>query len=82
MTLEPEGAEAQEPEEGDWVTEDHVTFCQHEYPRAWQHRVVVPKDQDYKTVLRARMEMDEFWPNVWFVSDHGNWHPMNLEEGK
>lgn len=23
--------------------------------------------------IRDRMEREKFWPNVWWVSDHGNW---------
>jgi hypothetical protein len=32
--------------------------------------------------VRAYMERTQFWPNVWFISDHGNAHLMDLSEGK
>jgi len=66
--------EPTEPEEGDWVTEDHRTFVSHGSPR---DRFTVPDGYDWETVLtvlRARMDADRFWPNVWFISDHGNAH--------
>lgn len=27
--------------------------------------------------LRAEMERQKFFPNVWFISDHGNSHLMS-----
>lgn len=30
--------------------------------------------------IRARMEADNFYPNVWYVSDHGNTRLVNLDE--
>lgn len=23
--------------------------------------------------IKQRMEKEQFWPNIWWVSDHGNW---------
>lgn len=37
---------------------------------------------DHKAALRAYMERTQFWPNCWFISDHGNAHLMDLSEGK
>ena len=28
--------------------------------------------------IRAWMETEQYWPNVWTVSDHGNIHPHAL----
>ena len=27
---------------------------------------------DVEVAIKAKMEADRFWPNVWIVSDHGN----------
>lgn len=32
--------------------------------------------------IKAYMVKTEFWPNVWFISDHGNAHLIDLSEGK
>jgi len=32
--------------------------------------------------VRQYMERSQFWPNCWFISDHGNAHLMDLSEGK
>ncbi len=32
--------------------------------------------------IKAYMVATQFWPNVWFISDHGNAHLMDLTEGK
>jgi len=37
---------------------------------------------DHKAALRAYMERTQFWPNVWFISDHGNAHLITLTEDK
>jgi hypothetical protein len=29
-------------------------------------------------MLRAAMDADQYWPDAWFVSDHGNSHRLNL----
>jgi hypothetical protein len=37
----------------------------------------------FKTVeaaVKAYMDQDQFWPNCWFISDHGNAHIMKLTE--
>jgi hypothetical protein len=53
-----------EPEEGDITTEDHTRWFQ-------DGRLYFEGDE---AGLKARMDADKFWPNVWFISDHGNAH--------
>jgi hypothetical protein len=31
------------------------------------------EQDDAKEFIRDRMNEEKFWPNVWWVSDHGNW---------
>jgi len=62
--------EPEEPCTGDWVTEDFRTFWQHDYPR--QCRLEVEGD-DWAVELYERMQLDSFWPDVWSLSDHGNY---------
>lgn len=65
-----------EPEEGDWVTYDHSNF----YEYGTNRRVLyVDPDATTKEMwgrIRLKMNADSFFPNVWFVSDHGNAHLM------
>ena len=63
-------AEPTEPEECDWITEDHKTFVEHGSPRV---RFDVEPDIDWRISVNYRMDKDQFWPNVWSLSDHGNW---------
>ncbi len=62
------------PEEGDWLTNDHQSFTQGE-------RTVLTLERDlteaemWANILQA-MSAQNFFPNVWFVSDHGNYHLM------
>ncbi len=30
--------------------------------------------------IRTYMDKEKFYPNVWYLSDHGNWTLINLEE--
>ena len=70
---EDENDEPSEPGEGDITTEDHLTFYQYgrEYLR-------VDDGDDYKQALIIKMQTDQFFPNVWFISDHGNAHLIEL----
>jgi len=35
-------------------------------------------DDDHVAAVRAYMDRAQFWPNCWFISDHGNAHLMDL----
>lgn len=70
-------AEPTEPEEGDYTTADHCKFYQYD-------KLVVeckPED-DHVAAVRAHMEKEQFWPSVWFISDHGNAHLIDMSEEK
>lgn len=77
---EPEEEVNTEPviEEEDWITSDHVTFTRHGASTRNPRNVVrVPEGQDWRDVLAARMREEGFFPNVWFISDHGNAHLLS-----
>lgn len=66
------------PEEGDYTTGDHSKFYQY-------HKLVVTVDIDATTdemwgELDDHMDANQYWPNVWFISDHGNAHLMSRPE--
>ncbi len=67
------GFEDSEPSEDDYTTGDHVHFYQN-----GKLAFTVPADGDHVAALRAHMEQEQFWPNCWFVSDHGNAHLIDL----
>lgn len=61
-----------DPEAGDIGTEDHHTFYQ--YGKLW---LETPAEMDWSQVaiaVRKKMETENFSPNVFFISDHGNAH--------
>ena len=64
-----------EPEEGDITTEDHRHFYQY-----GKLVLTVGEDVDHKPALREFMKREKFWPNCWFISDHGNAHLIDLSE--
>lgn len=57
-----EEEEPGEPEEGDITTHDEERWFQ-------DGKLYFTGD---RKGLRARMDVDGFWPNVWVISDHGN----------
>lgn len=67
--------EPREPEEGDITTEDYRKFYQ--YGRIY---LQVGRDADWRKSVNRQMKKDGFFPNVWFISDHGNAHLMILED--
>jgi len=58
------------PEEGDITTEDHENWFQ--YGKLYY--------TGNETGLKAKMEEDQFFPNVWFISAHGNAHLITLDK--
>lgn len=39
--------------------------------------------REHDDAIRAiaeNMEAEQFWPNVWSVSDHGNWSLLNMSK--
>ena len=60
--------EPDEPEEDDITTTDH----QHWYQSG---KLYFTGDEEG---LMRKMNQDNFWPDVWFISDHGNAHRITL----
>lgn len=79
---EPEEEEEEEPEdapeEGDLFTEDYRKFYECGKTSCFEVRlgrgavVEVEEGEDWKTAVSEYMDTQQFWPNVWQVSDHGN----------
>lgn len=57
-----------EPEEGDLTTEDHTNVYQD------GKLVLRTTPETFDQDVKAYMEKEQFWPNSWFISDHGNAH--------
>jgi hypothetical protein len=67
-----------EPQEEDLVTDDHRRF----YRFGMTNRrpaVEVGEDEPWEPAVRAYMEREGFFPNVWWISDHGNAHRLDLD---
>jgi hypothetical protein len=89
-----EDAEPTEPEEGDLTTTDHKVFYQDgrkaleydpEHKSAYAYlngAKFLGRFDSVNAAIRAYMDRVQFWPNCWFISDHGNAHLMDLSEGK
>lgn len=63
-----------EPSPDDWVTEDHRTFYQYDRPV-----LRLAGDETLPEMWKAidkAMTRAKHYPNVWFLSDHGNMHLM------
>jgi hypothetical protein len=81
-TDEPAG-----PDEGDYVTSDYILWYEHGTNRLLlrtqcppEHDFDAPAD-DWKEQVRAHMDAEQFRPDAWLVSDHGNAHRIDLGEG-
>jgi hypothetical protein len=83
-----EAVENAGPQDSDITTQDHVRFWQ-------DGRIVLEQQQngnwfspligktigqgDWKWAVREWTEIDSYYPNIWFISDHGNAHLIDLE---
>ncbi len=61
------------PEEGDYTTKDYKAFYQ--FGRL---AVLVPTGSTWEQMVEAHMNRERFWPNVWFLSDHGNYRLIGV----
>lgn len=72
--IETYDEEPQEPEEGDLITYDHREIYQD------GRLVLETTPETFERDVRAFMDREQFWPDVWFISDHGNAHLLSLGE--
>jgi hypothetical protein len=74
--VEPE-SDSDQIEEGDITTEDGVRFYQN--GKLWLECKPDEID-DSCAMVKAKMECENFFPNVWMISDHGNAIPFDLDD--
>lgn len=89
-----EGAETEEepdePQEGDITTSDHANFY-HDGKLRFQvldddggYRLWIGSDRrpgkfdTIESAVKAYMDIEQFWPDCWYISDHGNAHKMDI----
>lgn len=73
--MSPEGTKHEARDEPDEPEEDDITTSDH---KRWYQSGKLYFTGDEKG-LKKKMAKDKFWPNVWFISDHGNAHLITLE---
>jgi hypothetical protein len=75
--FEEEEEEQDEPGEDDWTTTDHKAFYQN------GKRVLTLTGEETSAemwvAIRRAMNDANYFPGVWFISDHGNAHLMSEE---
>lgn len=74
-----EGDPPDEPEEEDLLTDDCVRF----FRKGFEHHgsvIVVAEDADWRREVKRYMLREQWYPNIWLVSDHGNFHLLSLNE--
>lgn len=54
------------PEEGDYTSMDHIHWYQ------YGKLVLTTTPENCEKDLRNHMNQTQFWPNAWWISDHGN----------
>ena len=62
--------EPSQPDDDDITTSDHQNWYQ-------SGKLYFKGDE---MGLRQKMNADQFWPNLWFISDHGNAHLISQEK--
>jgi len=72
-----EGQEDEPSEEDIFISDTGHLGC-HDYVTC-NGKVIHHGNPDHTDgAIRAWMETEQYWPNVWTVSDHGNIHPHAL----
>lgn len=70
-------SEPAEPDEGDLVTYDHRRIWEHG-ASGHKHVLEIPEGADFDKAIRDYMARTNWYPNVWFISDHGNAHLITI----
>ena len=70
-------SEPSEPSDGDYVTEDHRVIREFGTGRTG---LTVPDNVPFGPWLSGWMTRDGYFPNVWFLSDHGNAHLIDISK--
>jgi len=74
--------EDNEPQEGDYVSEDHIHWYEHGTGKLLL-TTAEPDDPHSSSsnmveLIKQHMEEQQFWPNCFWISDHGNAHRISL----
>lgn len=80
FTKDEETAEATGPQEDDYTTTDHILWYQSGklvLATTDPNNLHTSADDTYAQV-KAHMDKAKYWPNAWFISDHGNAHLIRL----
>lgn len=82
--LDCEDCHPVEPQEDDYTTEDHIHFYQYGKLVVTVPKVILPgfkgddcEVDDWRPHVKAHMDKEQFWPNVFWISDHGNAHLLS-----
>jgi hypothetical protein len=67
---------ANEPDDDAITTEDHRTFYQY-----GKVVFVLDEEEDVEAGIARELDRLNFWPDVFFISDHGNAHLIHYSEG-
>ncbi len=67
-------SESDNPQEGDYTTMDHIHFyCDGKLV------LTIPEGEEEELYLSQHFEEEGYYPNIWFISDHGNAHQFYVE---
>lgn len=65
------------PEDEDWVTDDYETFREHNGSNTLE-----TTPDTWMADLSARMDEEDFFPNVWYQGERGDWNVLSMETGE
>lgn len=65
------------PTDGDYVTHDYKEFYEFE-----GDDFVVTDADHWQEDLKAVMDANMYWPNVWYQGERGDWNLLDVETGK
>ena len=72
MTQQQYEQDCEAPTEDDYTSTDYTRWYQ------YGKLVLITNVETCETELKSHMDKESFWPNAWFISDHGNHIQLEL----
>lgn len=78
VPVDPADDALREPEEDDWFTADYLNWLSYLTGKTF----ILDNADNWPAEMKAKMETDQWWPNLWYLGERGDWNLLDVQAGK